>query len=572
MKKIKNINSFLHDKLKMKDKKRIVILSVLAVIIILLLVLGVTYAFMRSGAEGSKYTNVNASACAKVLFTDTSSSVINMTNSYAMSDAAGLNTTPYTFSVSKTCDGTISFRLYLVSVSGNTIPDSVIKYAITTKGTKNVLVKGKLGSAQDGASDYSSTEKTELKTSLGITNYSGIYKVYSATIPNSGKLEYDLYLWIDKSADNTYMNKSLALGVAVKTGEIFDISNDDVLVNVDYSGNKANLKFANATKTLNCLGNSWDNKLGGFRVTLTGEYPSVECSINATNNSSTTYLNTYITGLSGTTQGTGKVVNENGYRYEGKNPNNYVWFNDELWRIIGVFDSTSHGQSGKNLVKIIRADSIGGLAWHKSNTNDWPNSSLKALLNGAYYDWDTNSSSASTNCYVYSTTVSTTCDYSKKGIKDGYRSMIENVTWYLGGGGKTGYTTYTPDSVYGYERNSAAIYSGRSASTTGYIGLMYESDYLYGVLASSCARTTSAMNAYRTSACAGSNWLYSNSNEGIITPSSSNSYNVERVYLGDVSSGYARIGSEIRPVLYLASSVYKIDGDGSNTNPYIIGM
>ena len=163
MKKIKNINKFLHNKLKMKDKKRIIILSILAVIIILLLVLGLTYAFMRPGAEGSKYTNVNASACAKVLFTDTSSSVINMTKSYAMSDAAGLNTTPYTFSVSKTCDGTISFRLYLVSVSGNTIPDSVIKYAITTKGTKNVLVKGKLGSASDGASDYSSTEKTELK-------------------------------------------------------------------------------------------------------------------------------------------------------------------------------------------------------------------------------------------------------------------------------------------------------------------------------------------------------------------------------------------------------------------------
>ena len=26
------------------------------------------------------------------------------------------------------------------------------------------------------------------------------------------------------------------------------------------------------------------------------------------------------------------------YRYIGANPNNYVKFNDELWRIIGVFD------------------------------------------------------------------------------------------------------------------------------------------------------------------------------------------------------------------------------------------
>ena len=41
-------------------------------------------------------------------------------------------------------------------------------------------------------------------------------------------------------------------------------------------------------------------------------------------------------------QGTGQVVNENGYRYEGKNQNNYIWFNNELWRIIGVFDEASH--------------------------------------------------------------------------------------------------------------------------------------------------------------------------------------------------------------------------------------
>ena len=263
---------------------------------------------------------------------------------------------------------------------------------------------------------------------------------------------------------------------------------------------------------------------------------------------------------------------DTGYRYEGKNPKNYVWFNDELWRIIGVFDSSSHGVSNTNLVKIIRADSIGGLVWDKSNTNDWPNSSLKALLNGAYYDWDTNSSSASTNCYIYSTTVSTTCDYSKKGIKDGYRSMIQNVTWYLGGRGKDGYTSYMTDSIYGYERNSAAIYSGRSASTTGYIGLMYESDYLYGVLASSCARSINYGN-YSTAACAGNNWLQSNGYEWTITPSSSGSYDVWYVNNGEgIYSESARYGYAVRPVLYLASSVYQYDGDGSIANPYIIGM
>ncbi len=111
-----------------------------------------------------------------------------------------------------------------------------------------------------------------------------------------------------------------------------------------------------------------------------------DCTLNYTDSSSKANLATFITGLSGTTQGTGQVVNENGYRYEGKNPNNYVWFNNEYWRIIGVFDSASPGQSGKNLVKIIRAETLDGLARHKSNTNDWTAASLNSLLNGAYYN------------------------------------------------------------------------------------------------------------------------------------------------------------------------------------------
>ena len=172
---------------------------------------------------------------------------------------------------------------------------------------------------------------------------------------------------------------------------------------------------------------------------------NITCDIDFTTISQTN-LNTYITSLAGQTQGTGQVVNENGYRYEGKDPNNYIWFNNELWRIIGVFDSASHGQSG-NLVKIIREESIGGLAWHKSGTNDWSASSLKSLLNGAYYDWESNKSSVSTYCYGYSTNVPGNCDYSEIGINDTYRNMIQNVTWYLRGHSST---SATAESFYNY--------------------------------------------------------------------------------------------------------------------------
>ena len=279
-----------------------------------------------------------------------------------------------------------------------------------------------------------------------------------------------------------------------------------------------------------------------------------------------TYLNDYIISLLESEQGTGKVVNENGYRYEGKNPNNYIWFNNEYWRIIGVFDSASHGQSNKNLVKIIRDDFLDGLAWDKSNTNNWNTSSLKPLLNGAYYNAQDGTNSG--YCYGYSTTATANCDYTKRGIQSGYRGMIASVTWHLGGYSSTSATT---SAFYGYERGTT-VYSGRPTSTTGYIGLMYPSDYGYSVLSSSCTRTTN-LGSYDSAKCAGQSWLYGKGYEWTLTPYSSNSDNVFYLDInGSLSNYYASNGYGSRPVLYLDASVYKIDGDGSLNNPYIVGM
>ena len=293
---------------------------------------------------------------------------------------------------------------------------------------------------------------------------------------------------------------------------------------------------------------------------------NITCDIDFTTISQTN-LNNYIISLSGSEQGTGQVVNENGYRYEGKDPNNYIWFNNELWRIIGVFDSASHGVSGQNLVKIIRNDSIGGLAWHKSNTNDWTVASLMNLLNGAYYNAE--NGTGGEYCYGYSTTVPAgNCDYTETGINDTYRPMIEKVTWYLGGYSST---SATAEAFYGYERGTT-VYSGRPTSTTGYIGLMYPSDYGYSVLSSSCARTTN-LGSYNNATCAGQSWLYGQGYEWTITPRSSSSNGVFYVlYSGRLNNGIAYRGYSARPVLYLDSSVYVIDGTGTQSDPYIIGM
>ena len=291
------------------------------------------------------------------------------------------------------------------------------------------------------------------------------------------------------------------------------------------------------------------------------------CNINFTSVPNTHIkLNTKIMGLVGTTQGTGKVVNENGYRYEGKDPNNYVLFNGELWRIIGVFDSSTHGQSG-NLTKIIKNDSIGSYVWNKNKANDWNNSSLNTILNTYYYN--SQNGTGQDACYIFSNYVPGNCDFRYTGLNEVARGMIQSVTWKLGGYSSA---DATAETFYTAERGSD-VYSGRPTTWTGNVGLMYLSDYGYSVLSNSCARTTNLIG-YNNEQCGGQSWLLKYGYEWTMTPVSSDSYSIflannVALYLGDVD---VSLGNSVRPTVYLKSSVYILSGDGSQNNPYVLGI
>ena len=73
--------------------------------------------------------------------------------------------------------------------------------------------------------------------------------------------------------------------------------------------------------------------------------------------------------------------------------------------------------------------------------------------------------------------------------------------------------------------------------------------------------------------CGGQSWLYGKGYEWTITSNSSISDFV--FYLkndGNVEDSNPVIGYASRPVLYLKTSVYKLNGDGSLSSPYMIGM
>ena len=302
-------------------------------------------------------------------------------------------------------------------------------------------------------------------------------------------------------------------------------------------------------------------------VDWTVEVDSVEsttCTVNFKENVNQTFANYLINKACSSTPSSDNaakdcLVNENGYRYEGKNPNNYVLFNDELWRVIGVFSMRTSSGSTENLVKLIRNETLDGLAWHGSNTNDWSAATLQQQLNNGYLN------ATDTTCNFYSSNTKT-CYFSETGINSTAREMIESVVWNLGG---TSSTSATSEVFYNAERGTT-VYSGRPTEWTGKVGLMYPSDYGYAVLASSCARTTN-FGRYNTTACAGNNWLKSDSIQWTLTPRSSYS---NRVFIVDnfgiLNGNFADSGNGARPSIYLKSNIAIMGGDGSRDFPYII--
>ncbi len=291
---------------------------------------------------------------------------------------------------------------------------------------------------------------------------------------------------------------------------------------------------------------------------------STSCDIDFTSITTKTLLSDYVISLVGKSQGTGKVINENGYRYEGKNPNNYIWFNNEYWRIIGVFDSATHGQAGKSLVKIIRDKQIGYQTWDSAGTNNWSTSSLKSLLNDYYYKATDGTNSG--KCYGYSNTVTSNCNYTKNGIQSYYRNLIQSVTWHLGGYNSI---AVTANNFYTYERGTT-VNGSNPTTTTGYIGLMYPSDFGYSALESNCARTT-LLSEYITAACAGASWLSGRSFDLTLTQYTTNATQTISISREGKIAARDAIGNfGVSPVLYLNSSVYLVDGNGSLDNPYII--
>ena len=233
------------------------------------------------------------------------------------------------------------------------------------------------------------------------------------------------------------------------------------------------------------------------------------------------------------------------YRYRGGDSvvKNYVTFNNETWRIIGVIPTEDTNGNVENRFKIIKDTSIGNKYWNTNGTNDWTSATLNTYLNNDYYNT----------------------------LNETAKNMIGTTKYYLGGYNNR--PNFTSDVMWQYERKNYGANPIMQNEANKKIAIMYLSDYGYGV-SKECTGNLDSYNVYANCKTT-NNWLDNSQTEWLLPQNSDNS-----VYAFCVdSTGYVTNNNyvasnklAVRPVLSLSSNVKISSGEGTSGSPYTLSI
>ena len=280
--------------------------------------------------------------------------------------------------------------------------------------------------------------------------------------------------------------------------------------------------------------------------------------------------------------------NKTEYRYVGTNPNNYVKFNNEIWRIIGLVN-VKVNNSVEQRVKIVRQDGIEGqnnfgeYSWDKQYgyVNNWAASALKDMLNGIYYE------SGIGDCYISTYGGASECDFKTgttlpKGLDETARSMVDkDVIWNLGGWTDVNISTkqfYEKErgiTVYGKLPTEWSNETEVGGKHNG-IGLINPSDYGYATsseVRDICLEKN--IDDFYKDNCYTNDWL--KPNQGRIWTLFPYSTLYEGAVIVD-KAGYVifeyNINNENRiwPTLYLTQNTKIVDGTGDINSPFVLSI
>ena len=490
-------------------KKNYYILTIISFIFLILMVVGVSYAAYKFSAAGTKE---NVISTGTISMSYSQNSFIDLKHTYPKTDTYAIATkedkSSMEFSVSMETSGTkqINYALAITNIEeGATLKSDKVKIYLEKEGkvvNNFELNKGK------------TIDSFKNKYVEGLIDS---YAIYQDILTTSNKVHhYTLTSWIDESY-------------------ILPIKNETTTTK---QTNEETYKFK-----VKVVGVDSPITIEEKSTSVTGIASQVLPTLTSNAGDSGLYT---ITHEADNTLQIGATESITEYRYRGASTKNYVTFNNETWRILGVFPTDDGTGKIENRVKLIKDQSIGDKYWDTNGSNNWARpATLNTELNTTYLN---NLDSTS-------------------------KSMIGNTKYYLGGYSNS---KIQKDVMYQYERkiqnttNNEFYYGSNPNSWVGKLGLMYASDYGYAV-SDECTQT---LYNYYNAICKNNNWLFKGNNEWILPQAASYSFNAFIVYpIGRVnydSVNYFQYG--VRPVLYLISSAKITGGNGTSSSPYTLGL
>ncbi len=443
---------------------------------------------------------------------------------------------------------------------------------------ENTINAGKSQVIKTGIVNFTLTESTNglvLDNLQELTDYEGMAQetFYEFTIKNTGdtKTDYEISL-VDKpnsSYTGTILNEKY-----IKVG-LLKNNSKEIIVNLKDVNRLIDKVTLDVEDTVNYKLRLWldfgdledeaKEALVGQKIFLALKINGIQnvnkvptgadTLIKLTDNKDNSGLYTITHAKDSTLQiGTTEDITE--YRYRGASPKNYVTFNNEVWRILGVFPTDDGNGNIENRIKIIKNQSIGNYQWNTtqvastSSYNNWTGATLMKYLNATYYNSLTNDNSI---------------------------DMVDDVKYYLGG--YKDVITPTPITIYDFERkiSGSGTYFFKTNPTNwiGKVALMTASDYGYATENCEDKLLYNSDTTKGIIGCNSTNWLYNiKANEWLLNQyANSSTANTSVYYIlnnGQIHGIASSINNSFstRPVLYLKPEVQITEGDGTSSNPY----
>ena len=329
--------------MKKTNEKKALVLSAIAVITLIAVVVGATYAYFQAQGGGSGNTNVNVQTATTDNLSFQIGGAISITANQEdfgqdMPNKSGSTTASATLTANNaTNNATRNYYVYLDITSNDfeyTTDDeqAELLLKITDPDGAEVTTLGSLERKTSGG-----VTGFDITTSTGLITIADNYEITSTgTVTQEWQIEV-IFANLD-SDQNANTGKTFSANLIIQEEKIKPTL-ADYIINEVYTGT--------------------DGDNGLYLHDGQGTYGAQE-------------------------------VGDNSYRYSGANPNNYVCFGsddttcpaDNLYRIIGAFDDD---KDGNYQIKLIKNTSIGNIAWERNGSNTWSSASLNTgTLNGTY--------------------------------------------------------------------------------------------------------------------------------------------------------------------------------------------